>query len=435
MGSISYKSTAAPSIFPFYDNLYIAAKGSSTELYTYYTKDTSNFSKIDIKEQSDQQPAIIIYDGKIVIAFKAASSDKLLIVYSSDGETWTKHELVDHLSKNAPALTVFDGKLFLAYAGTNAGDLYVMSTTDLESWERNKVANKDKTQQTEKTPALAVYFGNLYLAFTSKTKKELLYVTSTDGVTWSGSSKIESSNSDFWPSLTTFDGKLYICYKSETSNQIYYRGYTREEGWGEKLHVTSDVRTGISSCVFNQKLYIGYLGKSDHLGLTAPLTNTNTENQNLPKFAPDNVDFLDVWGEGRINDNGFITGFTSAYNFNKNVKNISNGPNEKAPIPNLIPVESYDEGFIPLNGNSVNRITLMGAPIESWVALEMIRVLREDTGIIYLYNPDSNQLDNFNDAKPDNLICYIADSPASLSPPFNEVNFPGPVYVYSWENS
>ncbi|GJQ64514.1 MAG: hypothetical protein SCALA702_35670 [Melioribacteraceae bacterium] len=432
MGSISYKSTIAPGIAPFYDKFYFAAKGNSTELYTYITQNFSDFTKVDLHEQSNEQPAITVYNGKIVVAFRAASSDKILYLDSSDGDNWTKHELIGELGNSSPALAVFEGKLYLAYAGTNQGDLYVMTTDDLETWERVQIAHSGEKQQTEKSPALAVYEGSLYLAYTSRSKHDLLYVSSTNGTVWSGSANIESSNSDYWPALTTFDGQLYIAYKSESSNEIYYRGFTKSEGWGTKHHVTSDVRTGISACVYNQKLYFGYLGKSKHIGITSPLTNTFSENKNLPKFNSDNVDLLDVWGEGRIVAGDIVTGFTSAYNFNNVFQAVSNGPNEGAPIPNLLPVNSYYEGFIPLDGGSVATLTLMGAPIYDWIANEMIRVLKLNSGKVYLYDPSDSDRTNFEKAKPDNLIGVKYDSPADLPSPFNEITLDGAVYVYSW---
>jgi hypothetical protein len=103
------------------------------------------------------------------------------------------------------------------------------------------------------------------------------------------------------------------------------------------------------------------------------------------------IPLLDVWGEGRINDNGLVTGFNQAYNLNKDTKKVSNGPNKDKDIPNLVPVRGYDNPKFPLRDGVVKYLTVMGAPINSATTKEICRVLKkggrenDKIGIVVLY--------------------------------------------------
>jgi len=147
----------------------------------------------------------------------------------------------------------------------------------------------------------------------------------------------------------------------------------------------------------------------------------------LSPFLDFPIDLLDVWGEGRINERGFITGFVQAYNLNKSTQKISNGPDRGKDIPNLVPVYDYDNPVFPIKDGVVKYITLMGAPITEGTAREMYRVLNKKNGVVMLYDPDEQQRKNFE--KHMGKLVYKPHDP--LNKPFNEISI-HPVYIYGF---
>ncbi len=137
------------------------------------------------------------------------------------------------------------------------------------------------------------------------------------------------------------------------------------------------------------------------------------------------IDLLDVWGEGRINDNGFITGFGQAYNINKWDQKISNGPDRGKDIPNLLSVDDYDNPVFPIQDGMVNYITLMGAPLTEGTAQEMYRVLNKKQGVVILYALSDEYRRTFE--RHARGFVYKPNNP--LGKPFNEISI-SPAYIY-----
>lgn len=162
-----------------------------------------------------------------------------------------------------------------------------------------------------------------------------------------------------------------------------------------------------------------------------------------PRISPakdyrklDVIPHLDVWGEGRINleQENLVTGFEEVYNLNlknrEREQKVSNGPNRGKSIPNLVPVEDYENPVFPLLDGSVLVVTLMGAPISKGTAREILRVLNKAEGKVILYGPDPKAIKNFEDVvtKSGEKLTRLEDE--VLRPPFDEISDLGDVYVY-----
>jgi hypothetical protein len=129
---------------------------------------------------------------------------------------------------------------------------------------------------------------------------------------------------------------------------------------------------------------------------------------------------LDVWGEGRITDEGLVTGFNEALNLNHRNQRISNGPDKGKPIPNLFPVDDYENPKFP--DDTFQYITLMGAPISVGTAKGMCRVLNASQGYIYLYDPNASDFRTFEGiAASSDIVLKKRVPPTSLSGPFNQI--------------
>ena len=140
------------------------------------------------------------------------------------------------------------------------------------------------------------------------------------------------------------------------------------------------------------------------------------------------IELLDVWGEGRIvTSDGMITGFLQAKNLNEWNQKISNGPNEKFDIPNLIPVDNYENPKFPIGDGLVSYITLMGAPITKGTAQEMYRVLDKKCGVVMLYNPSEEHITIFEENK--GKLIYKPKDP--LNHPFDQPTI-RPVRIYGF---
>lgn len=147
--------------------------------------------------------------------------------------------------------------------------------------------------------------------------------------------------------------------------------------------------------------------------------------------TPTHIDILDVWGEGRIDDDGQISGFTNAININKEGKTVSNGPNRGQAIPKLLPIKNYDSPIFPVANDSVRYITLMGAPITVDTAKEMVRVLDKNNGVVILYNPSSTHKANFENAA-NGILTSDSHWNVHDKSPFNEISgpyYPASIYV------
>lgn len=105
-------------------------------------------------------------------------------------------------------------------------------------------------------------------------------------------------------------------------------------------------------------------------------------------------DILDFWGEGRIEWEGVVTGFSNSYNVNHQFKLVSASSKDfNRRIPNRIPTESFEHTDVKayVACDTFRFVTLMGAPIHARTAAEMTRMVRkhdDDDGMIILYGVD-----------------------------------------------
>lgn len=174
---------------------------------------------------------------------------------------------------------------------------------------------------------------------------------------------------------------------------------------------------------------------------TAPPPNYNT-NQNLHvdellkklkrgEFVY--IEFIDIWGEGYLEDNGMITGFKNSYNLNKFDQLVSNPPDKGRQIPNLIPVDTYNSPFTIIPDRSVKYLALMGAPITALTASEMARIIRQDGNIlIYGFPPGDQDRKTLEAALK--KISFITAKEYTLSDEFAKITLP-PIVVYTYDKN
>ncbi len=158
-----------------------------------------------------------------------------------------------------------------------------------------------------------------------------------------------------------------------------------------------------------------------HLAIGSRFANETwyaTANDNFSTMPPyktlKSITLLDVWGEGRLDCEGSVTGFAEAYNINKLY--IPSNCNHDS-IPNLIHVSSYENPKFDLPNDCVRYITIMGAPLTAATAQEMYRVLNKKIGVVILYDMSDKFIKVFEQNK--GYLVYKPDDP--LNAPFNQI--------------
>lgn len=169
-------------------------------------------------------------------------------------------------------------------------------------------------------------------------------------------------------------------------------------------------------------------------GTPIEVPTDGSENFGLPYVDPESpnvakIPLLDVWGEGRTHEDNMTRGFVQAYNLNLRGKVIGSDPNTGAHIPNLLPVDSYDDPKFPLADHSVRYMTMMGSPMIETTAKEMLRTLEKNTGVVFLYNLLPSEIAIWESAC-EGVLEYKQNAP--INTPFNEIEGHEPVMPEDW---
>jgi hypothetical protein len=100
-----------------------------------------------------------LFNGRVVIAFKSSSSDELLVASSVDGMNWpalTRGTCLNtgQTTSAEPAMVVFDNKLWIAFKQDQVSNsIYVISSADGIVWS----PPTDIYNQTATSPAITVF--------------------------------------------------------------------------------------------------------------------------------------------------------------------------------------------------------------------------------------------------------------------------------------
>ncbi|MNH01747.1 hypothetical protein D4100_08510 [Serratia inhibens] len=180
---------------------------------------------------------------------------------------------------------------------------------------------------------------------------------------------------------------------------------------------------GARALVNTSKTYL-LATQSGQIAWRAKVSMSNNSMSLSPESpnTPSSIELLDVWGEGRIVEGDIITGFDNALNLNKYTQKISNGPNKNQPIPQQVMVFDYDYPQFPVSDGAVQFVTLMGAPMTTVTAQEIVRVLNPNTGVVILYDLSASDIETFEKNK--GKLVYKPNEVLGI--PFNEITIPNP---------
>jgi hypothetical protein len=152
----------------------------------------------------------------IILSFTWPVYNDELVVYLSNygapGVTWTEQGTGQY-SPVAPSLAALNGRLYMAFRSNDPTNrLLVMSSSDGKTWTGGTATG----QTSPTTPALALDSSNgyLYMAFQSNDPtNRLLVMSSSDGKTWTGGTPSGQTSQD-GPALASFNGRLYMAFRS-----------------------------------------------------------------------------------------------------------------------------------------------------------------------------------------------------------------------------
>lgn len=168
--------------FPLVDD------NGSPELVTFPSSDGANWPVAATSQFSSVAPSLAALNGRIYMAFLSNDpSNRLLVMSSPDGKTWTGGTPTNQYSSAAPSLAFFNGQLHMAFVANDpSGRLLVMSSGNGTTW----TGGTPSGQTSLVAPALAVApNGDLYMAFSryAEVNESIVFiVASGDGVSWPG---------------------------------------------------------------------------------------------------------------------------------------------------------------------------------------------------------------------------------------------------------
>lgn len=334
----------SPALAVFNNKLYVAHRGCKTDIYSGFevwfgTFNGGNWAPEDLVPGVTTvcSPAIAAFNNKLYMVHQGRIGYS---IYGSafDGTSWSKDKVIsDFCTTDTPALAMFNGQLFMAYRGCAWGEyqgneIWWATTSDGVNW--NGSGRAIPGVAITGYPALAVYNSVLYVFYqgAGEHSGSLRYTYTYDGSTWASEAVVPNVVMSESPAATVFSGRLYVAHQgSSRTGQSRWLWYVTFDGtaWSpDRPRTTPYMYNSPALCMYDNTLYWAETADQNALNVqTAPY-----------EWIDCQVPLLDVWGEGRRNDTGIVTGFYGYQNLNKVGKQIDNGP---MPIPDLVPVDSY----------------------------------------------------------------------------------------------
>jgi hypothetical protein len=167
------------------------------------------------EEKSEGHPVAAQLGNVRYLVWGGTNADKNINVLSSlrEGEWTHKQTLAERTNGSGGlGLTVFAGRLAMAWTGSD-DKLNVMMSSDGVTWTQKRTFDAATSRV---APAVHVHDGRLYLAYTG-TDERLNLMWSDDGSTFSGVLTLDERSS-YSPSLTSFEGTLLLGWTGTDSH-------------------------------------------------------------------------------------------------------------------------------------------------------------------------------------------------------------------------
>ncbi|HEX2255048.1 MAG TPA: hypothetical protein VHQ65_17410, partial [Thermoanaerobaculia bacterium] len=294
-GHLAPQSDRGPGVAVYNNWLYLLYKGdSSNDLYTAWwdgKRWNGNLKISDqrggVNPQSNRGPNLAVYKGLLFTVYKGGSHDDLYSAWF-DGTTWYGDTRLEEQpggispeSNHNPGMAVFDDKLYIVYKGASSDKLY-LAWFDGRRWAGNVAISEMPggiSPKSDHRPSAISFDGKLYLVYKGASSSHL-YTAWFDGSKWSGNTKIKEQpggvdpESNEGPSAQIYDGKLYIVYKGASSDALYTAWFDGST-WRGNTKI-SEQPGGIDP-------------ESNHQPGVALAVNTPTSRLDWMRFLPDSL--------------------------------------------------------------------------------------------------------------------------------------------------
>ena len=210
-------------------------------------------------------PALAVFNGKLVAAWKGVEGDTRMFWSTFDGTGWSPEQPgVGTGTSNGPSLAAYNGRLFAAWKGVEGDTRMFWSSFDGTNWsaEQPGVGTGSSVG-----PALAVINGKLVAAWKGVEGDTRMFWSTFDGTGWSPEQQLTTPSPSFGPFtdtcpvLETYNGKLFAAWKGVGSDTDMYWCSFDGTGWTmEQIGVGLGTSNGPSLAEFNGLLYAAWKG-------------------------------------------------------------------------------------------------------------------------------------------------------------------------------
>jgi hypothetical protein len=232
---------------------------------------------------STQAPFPAVFNDRLYVFVRGASSTALYYRYMDSGGTWTPWSTLPGASTHCPTAAVFNNRLYVFVKAANSNGLYYGYFTTGGSWNGWYALPGFSTQ----APLPVAFNNRLYVFVKAASSNSLYYQYMDSGGTWTGWSLLPGT-STHCPTAAVFNNRLYVFVKAANSNGLYYGYFTTGGSWngwyalpGFSTQAPLPVTSGSHLYVFvrgasSYNLYYRYMDTADSWRDWSMLSGTST---------------------------------------------------------------------------------------------------------------------------------------------------------------
>lgn len=275
LDTLPHEYADTPSLYQFESNYLLFCNGrSSNKVYAYRSNDYKTLDNVNRSTiiasgeeiYTDKTTAPLTFNGLLFLFYKDRDSSLIRSIYSSNGGgTWRPDPAGVSIpfsnTDEQPAVAVYNDTLYVAFKRKNSNDVYYVTrraTQPNNSWSAPQRVHHVST---DAGPSLCVYDNKLYLAFKDDDSHSMHYVRYTEGKGWSDSHKIPNDKTSETPQLLAKGDMLYVGFKGDSSSHLYLKRYDGDD-WESHRKLESDMETDHYPTMINSnvpgQIYMAY---------------------------------------------------------------------------------------------------------------------------------------------------------------------------------
>ena len=167
----------------------------------------------------------------IYMAWKGVSNDQGIWFNYYDRNNWIstspctfRQRKVQGVGTSVgPSIMLYNGRLYMAWKGTSNDQGIWFNSFNGTNWEPQQ---KVQGVGTSVGPSLAVFNGRLYMAWKGTSNDQGIWFNSFNGTNWEPQQKVQGVGTSVGPSLAVFNGRLYMAWKGTSNDQgIWFNSF------------------------------------------------------------------------------------------------------------------------------------------------------------------------------------------------------------------